>query len=447
MSKSKNESIDVAIIGVGYVGLVSAGCFAELGHRVRCYDIDAKRIEDLKKGWMPFFEPKLGTLIKKHIKAKRIHFFLNLRTVVEKSKVIFICVGTPARKNGSVDLSYVKDSVQEIAKTMRSHKIIVIKSTVPAGTSELVRKLMKTKYKGLFDVVSNPEFLQEGRAIDSFLKGDRVVLGFAKDTKEEAKQTMKSIYQKLTLPRYNSQTVFETNNRTAEMAKYACNAFLSTEISFINNIANLCDEVGADVKVISEVMKSDNRIGSKAFLNAGAGYGGICFPKDMRGLINAYQKNGYDPTFFKMVEKVNTEQRSLLVKKAAVLLGSLKGKTIAVLGLSFKPDTDDIRDAPSITIIQKLLRAGANVRVCDPVSIPSIQKIFKEKITYNTSVNETLRNADAMILVTEWEKFQKINFQTVKKLMRKPNIVDGRNIYNPEQLKKLGFKYKGVGRS
>ena len=441
MTKKRPQSENIGIIGVGYVGLVTATCLSELGHNVWCYDVDTKKIEDLKRGWMPFFEPGLEKIVKKNFKSGRLKFELNLGPVVKKSKLLFLCVGTPSRKNGSVDLAYVKQATVDIAKLMKEHKIIVVKSTVPAGTSQLIRSLIKQNTNMPFDVVSNPEFLQEGRAIDSFMKADRIVVGFEESYKSDVRSTMHNVYAKLGIQ------IFETNSRTAEMAKYACNAFLATEISFINNIANLCDEVGADVKTISEVMKADSRIGQKAFLNAGVGYGGICFPKDMRGLINAYEKNGYDPTFFKMVEKVNTEQRSIIVKKLKNLLGNVKGKKIAILGLSFKPETDDIRDAPSIPVISKLLRMGAKVRACDPVAIPSIQNIFGDKINYFTSVNEALQGADALVLLTEWDKFRKLNFNKVKKLMKKFNIVDGRNIYDPIALQKMGFKYVGIGRA
>ncbi len=439
MKKKKQHNI--GIIGVGYVGLVTAACFAELGNKVRCYDINTKRINNLHRGGiLPFYEPGLEQMVKRNAKAKRLGFYINLKHVIENSKIIFLCVGTPSRKTGSVDLSYLKEAAKNIARLVKEPKVLVVKSTVPAGTAEEVGKIVRRYYKGNISIVSNPEFLQEAKAIKSFLKADRIVLGYEKDCKKETKQIMRDIYKPVKAP------VFETDNRTAELSKYAANVFLATEISFINNIANLCDEINADVKVISNIMKADPRIGQKAFLNAGAGYGGLCFPKDLKGFIRIIEKNGYDPTFLKMVEKINFEQRTGIVKKLRKLLGKLKDNTVLVLGTSFKPNTDDIRDAPSITIIDKLLKAGAKVRVTDPVSLPNIKSIFGDRISYYFNIYKAVKGADAIALVTEWERYRNLDFKKIKKLMKKHVMVDGRNFYDPEKMKKLGFKYKGIGR-
>ncbi|MFA6098555.1 MAG: UDP-glucose/GDP-mannose dehydrogenase family protein [Patescibacteria group bacterium] len=437
----KKKKFNIGIIGVGYVGLVTAASFAEIGNKVRCYDIDTERINNLQHGgMMPFYEPNMNELVNKNLKAKRLGFYLNLQHVVDNSDLVFFCVGTPSRKTGSVDLRYLQKAIEDVARLVKTNKIFVVKSTVPAGTAEVVKKIIKRFYKGKIEIVSNPEFLQEGRAIDSFLKAHRVVLGYADDCRPVIKKIMRAVYKPIKAP------IFETNNRTAELSKYAANVFLATEISFINNIANLCDAIGADVKVISEIMKADHRIGQKAFLNAGAGYGGLCFPKDMKGFIRIYERNGYDPTFLKMVEKVNMGQRKEIIKKLHILLGKIKGNTIVILGASFKPDTDDIRDAPSITIIEKLLRLGAKIRVCDPMSLHNIKTIFHNKIEYCFEVYQALKGADAVVLVTEWDQYKKLDFNKAKKLMKKHVFVDGRNIYEPEQIKKLGFKYLGMGR-
>lgn len=441
MRKTKKVTKNkVGIIGIGYVGLVTAAAFAELKHEVHCYDHTAQKIENLKKGRTPFFEPGVEQFVRKGIKSGRLHFHLELKPVVEQCKALFICVGTPSRKNGSVDLSHVKEVIESIGDLMNEHRIIVIKSTVPAGTAEAMTRVIKQHYKGAFDIVSNPEFLQEGRAIESFMKADRVIIGYPKQCRAETKEELRRIYKPLNVP------IFETNNRTAEIAKYACNAFLATEISFINNIANLCDELGGDVETISDIMRADKRIGPKAFLSAGVGYGGMCFPKDMRGLIIAYKRKGYDPTFFRMVEKINQEQQTVAVRKVRDLLGNIKGKKVAILGLSFKPDTDDIRDAPSIPIIKKLLRAGAMINACDPRAVPNIQKEFGNKLKYYTDPYEALQGADAMLLVTEWKVFKELEISKVKKLMRRHIIVDGRNVFDPEKIKKAGFKYSSMGR-
>ncbi|MBU0598625.1 UDP-glucose/GDP-mannose dehydrogenase family protein [Patescibacteria group bacterium] len=442
IKKTKKSSYNIGIIGVGWVGLITAASLADLGNKVRCFDVDSKRMNNLQKGsWLPFYEPHLKQLVDKNLKAGRLSFYINLEHVVENSQVIFICVGTPSRKNGSVDLSYIKNACQDIAKYTNESKIIVIKSTVPTGTAEIVSKIFKRYYKGQTDIVSNPEFLQEGRAVESFLKADRIVIGYPGLCKPATKKIMKDIYSPLKV------SIFETNNRTAEMSKYASNVFLATEISFINNIANLCDETGADVKIISDIMKADKRIGYKAFLNAGAGYGGLCFPKDMRGFIRAYERNGYDPTFLKMVEKINLSQRTIIVKKIRKALGKLKGKTIVILGISFKPNTDDIRDAPSLTVIEKLLSAGAQVRLCDPVALHNAKAVFNNRVTYNFETYEALKGAHAAVLITEWDRYKNIDFMRARKLMKKNIIIDGRNIYDPLKLKKAGFKYYGIGRN
>lgn len=439
--RKKSTRYDIGIIGVGYVGLVTAACFAELGNKVRCYDIDTKRINNLhRNGILPFFEKGLEQMVRRNQKKKRLGFYINLKHVIDNSKIIFLCVGTPSRKTGSVDLRYLKEAMKNIARLIKEPKVLVVKSTVPAGTAEEMSKIVKRYYKKGVDIVSNPEFLQEAKAIKSFIKADRIVLGYEKDCKQETKKLMKDVYSTIDAP------VFETDNRTAELSKYAANVFLATEISFINNIASLCDEINADVTMVSAIMKADPRIGQKAFLDAGAGYGGLCFPKDLKGFIRIIERNGYDPTFLKMVEKINFEQRTGIVKKLRKLLGKLKDNTILILGTSFKPDTDDIRDAPAITIIERLLKAGAKVRVTDPVSLPGIKAIFGDKITYHFNIYNAAKGVDAIALVTEWERYKNLDYKKIAKVMKKHVLVDGRNIYDPAKMKKLGFKYKGIGR-
>ncbi len=430
----------IAIIGTGYVGLVTGACFASLGHRVVCYDTDKKKILDLRKGKMPFFEPGLKELIQRMTRKGTLHFSLDLDQTVQRSRVIFITVGTPSRQDGSVDLSYVKAATADVARYLRGGEIIVSKSTVPVGASHLVRRIVKKHFKGNFSVISNPEFLREGVAISTFLKQDRVIIGYEPETSLQVKRVIRSLYRPLHAP------LIETNNRTAELIKYAANVFLASEISFINSIARLCEEIGADVELVSEALKADPRIGKKAFLSAGIGYGGLCFPKDIRALIRISRRIGYRFEFLDVVERVNKEQRKVFVDKMRRLLGTLKGKRVALLGLAFKPDTDDMRDAPSVDIIRRLLRAGARVHVTDPVALSVGRRIFGMSIRYSRSPYDALRGAQIAGFVTEWPVYRTLDFSRVKKIMSSAKIVDGRNMFDPEKMRKSGFAYQAIGR-
>ena len=421
-------------MGCGYVGLVLGTCLSELGHEVVCVDAVKEKIESLRRGVIPIYEPGLQELVEKNAKAGRLSFSLDLGGAVEKSDVVFIAVGTPESVDGDADLRFVIQVAEEIGKNMNGYKVIVNKSTVPVGTGSLVRDTVTKFYAGEFDVVSNPEFLREGSAINDFMKPDRVVIG---NGSVAAEKRMREIYAPL-----GAKMIF-TDVKSAELIKYASNAFLATKISFINEIANVCDLVGADVKKVAEGMGLDARIGP-AFLNAGVGYGGSCFPKDVKALAKTAEKAGYDFRILKGVEEVNRLQKTLAVRKLEKALGSLKGRRIGVLGLAFKPNTDDLREAPSLEVIRALKAKGALVSAMDPVAEEAAKKVLTG-ITYCESVYDCAQGADALLVLTEWNEFKEIDFRKVKALMNGRVIVDGRNLYSRKQVEAAGFEYYGVG--
>lgn len=431
----------IGIIGTGYVGLVTGACFAEFGVFVTCVDKDEEKIKRLKKGEVIFYEPGLEEIVKRNIKQGRLHFTNKISKAVESSLVIFIAVGTPRRGDGSADLSYVEDVAKEIAKHMKEYKVIVTKSTVPVGTGEKIKEIIKKnlKTKVDFDIVSNPEFLREGSAIEDFMRPNRVVIGA---NSQQAIAIMKDLYK----PLYLIETPFViTNIETAELIKYASNSFLATKISFINEIANLCEKVGADVHVVAKGMGLDQRIGPK-FLHPGPGYGGSCLPKDTSALLKMAEEHGVELGIVKAVIEVNERQRRLMVEKIKNNLGgNLRGKTLAVLGLSFKPNTDDVRDAPSISIIERLISYGAKIKAFDPVAMNEVKKTFP-KIKYCKDPYDAVDGADAVVIITEWNQFRNLDLNKIKKMMKELYFFDLRNIYDPQKLKALGFKYYSVGR-
>ncbi len=426
--------MEIAVVGTGYVGLVVGACLADLGNRVICVDVDEKKIEMLKRGESPIYEPGLDELLERNIGKQRLSFTTDIERAVKESSIIFIAVGTPQGKNGKADLKYVKQAAESIGKAMNGEKIIVNKSTVPIGTGKMVEKIIGQHFKGKFHVVSNPEFLREGSAINDFLQPDRIVIG---NSDKKAAKKMEELYRPL-----NAKILF-TDVESAELIKYASNAFLATKISFINEIAKLCDKVKADVQMVAKGVGLDKRIGPY-FLRAGCGWGGSCFPKDVSALIEIGKQFGVEFLIPKAAEEVNKQQKFLPVKKAEKLLGSLKGKTITVLGLAFKPGTDDMREAPSIEIIRELLKKGAKVNAFDPIAEKEARKIFPS-INYFDSVYSALEDSDAVLLITEWNEFKEMDFENVKKTMNKPIIIDGRNIYDRKTLEKAGFKYEGIG--
>ncbi len=427
----------IAVVGTGYVGLVQGVCLAELGNEVVCVDIDEEKIAKLRRGVSPIYEPGIEELIRKNLGAGRIGFNTSLAQQIKGTKIIFIAVGTPPDESGRADLKYVLAAAAEIGKCLDHYAVIVNKSTVPIGTGELVRNTIKKYYRGDFDVVSNPEFLREGSAIDDFMHPDRVVIGC--NNGKTAAYKVAELYMVLGAP------ILITNLETAEMIKYASNSYLATQISFINSVANVCEKVGADVADVARGMKLDKRIGQRAFLSAGLGYGGSCFPKDVSALIQIARENKVDFRILEEVEAVNKEQRQRFVLKVKETLGDLKGKRIAVWGIAFKPKTDDIRDAPAVSIIESLLSLGAKITVYDPVAAENIAKIFPQASLAKKSI-EACRGADALLVITEWDEFKQINLSEVRGIMSRPVILDGRNIYAPARMKELGFEYYSVGR-
>jgi UDPglucose 6-dehydrogenase len=429
----------IAVIGTGYVGLVTGTCFAEFGTSVTCVDVDADKIERLKRGEMPIYEPGLDQLVAKNTQAGRLHFTTDIKSAVEQSLVIFLAVGTPPREDGSADLSYIEGAARDVARHMNGYKVVVTKSTVPVGTGERLRRLIRehqTKFD--FGIVSNPEFLREGAAIDDFMRPNRVVIG-SRD--EAAIAIMRDLYR----PLYLIETpVVITSLEAAELTKYAANAFLATKISFINEIANLCDRIGCDVHDVARGIGMDNRIG-RYFLHPGPGYGGSCFPKDTTALMSVAREYGGEARIVEAVVEVNRLQRERMVEKIERLVGDVRGKTIAVLGLSFKPETDDMREAPSVDIIKALLAKGARVKAYDPVAEEQARKVLPE-IEYAGDEFGAVEGADALIFMTEWNQFRALDMQRVKELMRAPRVADLRNIYEPERMRQLGFDYVGVGR-
>jgi UDPglucose 6-dehydrogenase len=430
----------IAVIGTGYVGLVTGACFAEFGVDVTCVDIDAEKIGRLLAGEMPIYEPGLEQLVTKNMQSGRLRFTTDLKQAVEQALVIFLAVGTPPKSDGSPDLSFVEAAARSIADHMNGYKVIVTKSTVPIGTGEYLRKLIREQLKSPvnFGIVSNPEFLREGAAINDFMRPDRVVIG-TRD--EEAVAIMRDLYR----PLYLIEAPFVlTSLEAAELTKYAANAFLATKISFINEIANLCDSIGCDVHDVARAIGMDRRIGSK-FLHPGPGFGGSCFPKDTQALASVAREFGRDSMIVDAVIEVNRRQRQAMVPKIEKLVGDLEGKTIAILGLAFKPETDDMREAPAIDIITGLLERGATVQAYDPVAMSEAAKVLP-KVSYANDEYEAVTDADALVFVTEWNQFRALDMGRIRDLMKSPRIADLRNIYDPADMRELGFEYVGVGR-
>lgn len=436
----------IAIVGTGYVGLVTGTCFSEMGTDVYCIDVDSEKIEKLKKGIIPIYEPGLDDMVHRNYQAGRLQFSTDLKSILNEVDVVFSAVGTPPDEDGSADLKYVLDVARTIGQNLNKYILVVTKSTVPVGTAQLVRAAIQGELdkRGLsnleFDVASNPEFLKEGAALDDFMHPDRVVVGIESD---RAKDLMDKLYKPFTI---NNYRMIYTDIPSAEMIKYAANAMLATRISFMNDIANLCELVGADVNKVRAGIGSDVRIGSK-FLYPGCGYGGSCFPKDVKALINTAKKNGYRMRVLEAVEDVNDSQKRIMYDKLAKYFGGdLKGKIIALWGLSFKPKTDDMREAPSLTLIDKLLEQGAFVRAYDPVAMEEANRILKDKIVYSKDIYDSALDADAIVLVTEWNEFRLPSWSVIKKVVRNAVVFDGRNIYNKEDLVKAGFDYFCIGK-
>lgn len=435
----------IAIVGTGYVGLVTGTCFAEMGIDVTCVDVNRDKIEKLQRGVSPIFEPGLDELITKNMAAGRLSFTTSLAEVLPNVEVVFSAVGTPPDEDGSADLKYVLEVAREVAENMDGYKLLVTKSTVPVGTAMKVKKVMadKLRERGLdieFDVASNPEFLKEGNAISDFMSPDRVVIGVES---EHAKEVLTKLYRPFLL---NNFRVIFMDIPSAEMTKYAANAMLATRISFMNDVANLCEMVGADVNMVRKGIGSDSRIGNK-FLYPGCGYGGSCFPKDVKALIKTAELNGYRMRVIQAVEEVNELQKELLFNKLSKYFdGNLRGRKIAIWGLAFKPETDDMREATSLVLIDNLVRAGAEISVYDPVAIEECRRVVGDvMVNYATDKYETLIDADAMLLVTEWKEFRMPSWSTVRKLMKEPVIFDGRNIYDKRELAQEGVKYFYIG--
>ena len=430
----------ICMIGTGYVGLVTGACFADFGNSVLCVDVDSEKIELLKNSIVPFYEPGLKEFIERNTARKRLGFSDDVEWGIRESEVIFIAVGTPSLPDGSADLSQVFSVSEKIAQNMTEYKVVVNKSTVAVGTGEKVAEVIRSHQKKSipFDVVSNPEFLREGSALEDFMRPDRVVIGA---TSDRAMDIMSEIYR----PLYLLETpIIKTKLETAELIKYASNAYLSTRISFINEIADLCERVGADVNVVAKAMGLDGRIGPK-FLHAGAGYGGSCFPKDTRALITIAETAGSQVSIVKAAVAVNQRQREIVFQKIQKLNETLQGKCIGFLGLSFKPKTDDMREAPSITVIQNLLQHKTKIKAYDPVAQENARKILKD-IEYCNDPYGVAENADTLVVMTEWNEFRELDFPRIKELMNTPKIVDARNVYDPEKMRELGFEYIGIGR-
>ena len=434
----------VAIVGSGYVGLVTGTCFAEVGIDVTCVDIDAKKIENLKNGIIPIYEPGLEEMVHRNMKKGRLQFTTNMAEALVDCEVLFSAVGTPPDEDGSADLQYVLSVARDCGRNMSDYLLIVTKSTVPVGTAMKVKKAVQEELdkRGVdipFDVASNPEFLKEGAAVDDFLKPDRIVVGLDSPRAEEL---MKSLYKPFTL---NGHPVIFMDITSAEMTKYAANSMLATKISFMNDIANLCEIVGADINMVRKGIGSDSRIGNK-FIYPGIGYGGSCFPKDVKALIHTAADYNYKLRVLQAVEDVNDDQKSVMYHKVLKHFnGDLKGKTIALWGLSFKPQTDDMREAPALVLIRKFLEAGAKVKAYDPVAMHEAQRILGDTIEYSQDQYEALIDADCLVLVTEWPEFKFPNFNIVRKLLKEPVVLDGRNIYELAEMKRKGFTYYCIG--
>ncbi|MFN8258927.1 MAG: UDP-glucose/GDP-mannose dehydrogenase family protein [Bacteroidales bacterium] len=435
----------IAVVGSGYVGLVTGACFAEVGIDVTCVDIDEKKIENLKKGIIPIYEPGLENLVERNVEKGRLHFTTSLKESLEGTEVVFSAVGTPPGEDGSADLQYVIAVAREVGQHMNEYLVMVTKSTVPIGTAQKVKKTIQDELdkRGVsipFDVASNPEFLKEGDAIDDFLKPDRIVIGVES---ERAEKIMNKLYKPFLL---NGHPILFMDVPSAELTKYAANSMLATKISFMNDIANLCEIVGADINMVRKGIGTDSRIGPK-FIYAGVGYGGSCFPKDVKALIRTADENKYSLQILKAVENVNDIQKTVMVNKIlAHFNNDIKGKTFAIWGLSFKPNTDDMREAPSLVIIQKLIEAGAKVKAYDPVAMEEAKKRTDLDFYYAKDQYDALVNADALLLITEWTEFRILNFEILTRLLNNKLIFDGRNIYEPIEMKENGYIYYSIGR-
>ena len=437
--------MNIAIVGTGYVGLVSGACFAEMGVHVTCVDIDQQKIENLLNGIIPIYEPGLEELVLRNQKEGRLRFTTDIASCLDDVEIVFSAVGTPPDEDGSADLRYVLEVARTVGRNMKKYLLLVTKSTVPVGTAQKVKEAIQAELEKRgedipFDVASNPEFLKEGAAIKDFMSPDRVVVGVES---ERAQELMGKLYRPFLL---NNFRVIFTDIPSAEMIKYAANAMLATRISFMNDIANLCELVGADVNMVRKGIGSDSRIGSK-FLYPGCGYGGSCFPKDVKALIMTAEKSGYSMSVLKAVEDVNEHQKMVVFNKLNNYYnGDLKNKTIAIWGLAFKPETDDMREATSLITIEKLLEAGANVKVYDPIAMEECERRLGDKVEYAKDIYDAVLNADALLLLTEWKQFRLPSWGVIKKSMQKPLVIDGRNIYNSEELEALGFDYFCIGK-
>ncbi len=430
----------IAVIGTGYVGLVTGACFAEFGVDVTCVDVDSEKVDKLNQGVIPIYEPGLDKIVRKNAEAGRLSFTTDVKSSVEKALVIFLAVGTPPKEDGSPDMSYYRQAAKDVAESINSYKVLVTKSTVPVGTGKWLRNFVteNLKIETEFGVASNPEFLREGAAIEDFMRPDRVVIG---SNEAPAIDVMKELYRPLFLI---ETPIVITSLEAAELIKYAANAFLATKITFINEIANLCDAIGCDVHDVARGMGMDNRIGRK-FLHPGPGYGGSCFPKDTRALTTVADEFGVETRIVDAVINANERQREAMLPKIEKLVGELSGKTIGVLGLSFKPETDDMRESPAIDIIDALVARGAKVKAYDPVAMDEARH-YISNIEFAADEYEAIRDADALVIITEWNQFRALDMEKVKQLLNSPKIADLRNIYEPEDMREMGFEYVGVGR-
>lgn len=436
--------MNIAIVGTGYVGLVSGACFAEMGIDVTCVDINPEKIKCLLNGEIPIYEPGLDDLVKRNVEAGRLHFTTDLTTCLDNVEVVFSAVGTPPDEDGSADLQYVLEVARTFGRNIKKYTILVTKSTVPVGTAKKVKAVIKEELTKRgeqidFEVASNPEFLKEGAAIKDFMSPDRVVVGIESD---RAKKVMERLYRPFQM---NNYRLYFMDIPSAEMTKYAANAMLATRISFMNDIANLCDLVGANVDMVRKGIGADTRIGSK-FLYPGCGYGGSCFPKDVKALARTAREYGYTMGVIEAVEAVNERQKEIVVKKLQDKLGTLRGKTIALWGLAFKPETDDMREAPALVVIEKLLEAGASVKVYDPVAMDECRRRIGDRVVYCKDMYDVVIDADALAVLTEWKEFRISSWSVIKRVMKQPVLVDGRNIYSKDEVIAEGFEYAAIGK-
>ena len=430
--------MNICVIGSGYVGLVTGSCFANCGNNVTCLDIDKNRIKSLKKGKIDIYEPGLSDIVERNFNAKRLKFTTNYKEAIENAEIIFLAVSTPPNSDGSANLDYIKNATMELSKYINNYKIIVTKSTVPIGTTHLIKNLIKSQTDKEFDVASNPEFLKEGSAINDFMFPDRIVIGVESI---KAEKILKELYEPFMR---KEDKLVSVDIQSSEISKYACNAMLATRISFINEIANLCEEVGANITSVRRIMSQDQRIG-RHFIFPGLGYGGSCFPKDIKAFIDIAKENKVDLSICEAVNNVNDQQRQRFFNKIKDYFKDLNNKRFAIWGLSFKPNTDDIREAPSIDIIKNLIHDGAKINAHDPVAIGNFKELIKDDIDYFSNSYDTLKGCDALIIHTEWNEYRQPNFNRIKKLLKNPIIFDGRNLYNEQKLSDLGFFYTNIG--